>query len=248
VLRGMTCAAYRRRRQESDLEETRKNLWREEHRHELYPQTHPPESRRGFAEWRRTASHPDGRNLGWKHTRVKPESELRRYDILQNGICFVTVTKNPYSWLLSMHRRPYHRYYGEKPDFHTFLRSPWKTVGRDNYESVLRDPVELWNIKNKSYLRLKSLETANITSESVLADPKALIDRLSDSFSIPKSDNYFSNLDESTKEKSKNFDYYRDYYLNERWKDELSDESISIINSRLDRNLVDYFGYELLDS
>lgn len=189
-----------------------------------------------------------GRNLGWKHTRVKPESELRRYDILQNGICFVTVTKNPYSWLLSMHRRPYHRYYGEKPDFHTFLRSPWKTVGRDNYESVLRDPVELWNIKNKSYLRLKSLETANITSESVLADPKALIDRLSDSFSIPKSDNYFSNLDESTKEKSKNFDYYRDYYLNERWKDELSDESISIINSRLDRNLVDYFGYELLDS
>jgi hypothetical protein len=128
------------------------------------------------------------------------------------------------------------------------LRSPWKTVGRDNYESVLRDPVELWNIKNKSYLRLKSLETANITSESVLADPKALIDRLSESFSIPKSDNYFSNLDESTKEKSKNFDYYRDYYLNERWKDELSDESISIINSRLDRNLVDYFGYELLDS
>lgn len=189
-----------------------------------------------------------GKNLGWKHTRVKSESELRQYDILKKGVCFVTVTKNPYSWLLSLHRRPYHQYYGEKPDFVSFLRTPWKTVGRDHCESVLRNPVELWNIKNKSYLRLKPFECANVTSESVLADPKALIDGLSDSFSIPTSNKYFSNLDESTKDKSKNFDYYNDYYLNERWKDELTDESISIINSRLDKSIVDHFGYELLDN
>ena len=186
------------------------------------------------------------KNLGWKHTKLKSESELRHYKILKRGVCFVTVTKNPYSWLLSMHRRPYHRYYGEKPDFISFLRSPWKTVGRDNCESVLRDPIELWNIKNKSYLRLKSVDAANITSESVLSDPKALIDRLSDSFSIATTDNYFTNLNESTKDKGKNFDYYNDYYLNERWRDELTDESISIINSRLDRSVVEYFGYELL--
>lgn len=189
-----------------------------------------------------------GKNLGWKHTTVKPEPELRRYDIVKEGVCFVTVTKNPYSWLLSLHRRPYHRYYGEVPDFESFLRAPWKTVGRDNCESVLRDPMELWNIKNGSYLRLKSLKAANITSESVLADPKALIDRLSDSFSIPTSDRYFSNLDKSTKDKNKNFDYYTDYYLNERWKDELTDEAVSIINSRLDKAVVDYFGYQLLDN
>lgn len=75
-----------------------------------------------------------------------------------------------------------------------------------------------------------------------------MIDGLSDSFSIPTSNKYFSNLNESTKDKSKNFDYYNDYYLNERWKDELTDESISIINSRLDKSIVDYFGYELLDN
>jgi hypothetical protein len=189
-----------------------------------------------------------GRNLGWKHTAVKPESELRRYDIVKKGVCFITVTKNPYSWLLSLHRRPYHHYYGEKPDFETFLRTSWKTVGRDNCEGLLPDPIELWNIKNRSYLRLQSLKGVNITSESVLADPKALIDKLSDSFSIPRSKNYFSNLDKSTKDKSKNFDYYNDYYLNERWKEELSDESVSIINSRLDRALVDYFSYELLET
>ena len=188
------------------------------------------------------------KNLGWKHTTVKPESELRRYEILKEGVCFVTVTKNPYSWLLSLHRRPYHHYYGEKPDFVSFLRSPWKTVGRDNCESVLRDPIELWNIKNKSYLRLKSVDAANITTESVIADPKALIDNLSDSFSISRSANYFSNLNESTKDKSKNYDYYNDYYLNERWKDELTDEAVAIINSRIDNSLLEYFGYKLLDN
>jgi hypothetical protein len=188
------------------------------------------------------------KNLGWKHTTVKPESELRRYEILKKGVTFVTVTKTPYSWLLSLHRWPYHHYYGEKPDFVSFLRAPWKTVGRDNCESVMRDPIELWNVKNKSYLRLKSVDVTNITSESVLADPKALIDSLSDSFAILKSDNYFSNLNESTKDKSKNYDYYNDYYLNERWKDELTDESVAIINSRLDKNLAAYFGYEILDN
>jgi hypothetical protein len=187
-----------------------------------------------------------GRNLGWKHTKVKSESELRQYKILEEEVYFVTVTKNPYSWLLSMHRRPYHRYYGKKPDFVSFLQSPWTTVGRDNCQSVIRDPVELWNIKNSSYFNLNSLGAATITSESVLANPKAFIDTIRDSFSIPESTNYFTNLNESTKDKNKNFDYYNDYYLNERWKDELSDESISIINSRLDRSVLDYFGYELL--
>ena len=38
-----------------------------------------------------------GKNLGWKHTRVKSESELRQYDILKKRVCFVTITKNPYS-------------------------------------------------------------------------------------------------------------------------------------------------------
>ena len=188
------------------------------------------------------------RNLGWKHTRVRTPAELRQYDIVRKGICFVTVTKNPYAWLLSLHRKPYHNYYGRKPDFVAFLRAPWRTVGRDNCEKVLRDPVALWNVKNKSYLRLQGFQNLHVTTESVLADPNAFIDTVSESFSIPKSREYFSNLHESTKEKSKNFDYYRDYYLNEKWKNELSDEAISTINSRLDKTLVDYFGYELLNS
>ena len=40
--------------------------------------------------------------------------------------------------------------------------------------------------------------------------------------------------------------HYRDYYLNERWREELSSEAIDLINTTLDRELMDYFGYELL--
>lgn len=188
-----------------------------------------------------------GRNLGWKHTKVKPVSELQRYDILNQGVGFLTVTKNPYSWLLSLHRRPYHQVYREKPDFETFLRSPWKTVGRDNCAKLLASPIELWNLKNATYLQLRNLNFLNITTESVLQNPKALIDKVSEQFAIDKSAAYFSNLDESTKEtKEKTFRYYRDYYLNERWRDSLSPESIAIINERLDLTLMDQFGYEVL--
>ena len=129
----------------------------------------------------------------------------------------------------------------------SFIRAGWTTVGRENCEGMIRNPIELWNIKNSPYLRLKSFRAANMTSESVLANPKELVDSLSDSFSTPTSRSYFSIVDKSTKEKTKNFDYYADYYLNERWKDELTDESVSIITSRLDKSLVDYFGYELLN-
>ncbi len=51
---------------------------------------------------------------------------------------------------------------------------------------------------------------------------------------------------QSTKDKSNNFAYYQDYYLNERWRDNLSEEAISIINEAVDKNLMNHFGYEVL--
>ena len=49
-----------------------------------------------------------GHNFGWKHMCVRPVAELKQYTISSRRLHFVTITKNPYSWLLSMHRRPYH--------------------------------------------------------------------------------------------------------------------------------------------
>lgn len=185
--------------------------------------------------------------LGWKHTRVKSSRELKSHDSFQRNICFVSVTKNPYSWLLSLHRKPYnHQYTKNKPDFETFLQTTWKTDSRDNCEKLLENPITLWNVKNASYLQLADLNGLNITTEKTVQDPESVIDTISNHFSIKKRGNRFINHEKSTKDQSKDFSYYQDYYLNERWRDEISENAIAIINKTVDKTLMKKFGYEVL--
>lgn len=186
-------------------------------------------------------------NLGWKHTQVMSVQKLKHFDILKSGICFISITKNPYAWLLSLYRKPYtHQYSDPKPDFETFLRTPWKTVARDNCESLLPSPIALWNIKNASYLQLKDLDGLNITTESTIQDPDAVIARIGKHFSIDRLTSRFLNYEKSTKDSSKDFAYYQDYYLNEKWRDKLSGKAVSIISETVDKNLIRHFGYEVI--
>jgi len=186
-------------------------------------------------------------NLGWKHSRVNCVRELKAYDVYERGICFLSITKNPYSWLLSLYRKPYsHQYRGGKPDFETFLRSPWKTEPRDNCEKHLEGPIALWNIKNASYLQLLDLNGLNLTTESIIRNPESVIDCISNRFTIGRRSRKFLNYEKSTKDDSKNFAYYQDYYLNERWRNDLSDKAISIINNKVDTNIMKHFGYKII--
>ena len=185
-------------------------------------------------------------NLGWKHTCVKPLEELSKYKLFKSDLVFLTITKNPYSWLLSLYRRPYHQYYSDRPSFETFLQRPWKTIGRDNTKTVLKSPIELWNIKNKSYLQLKIENTLNITTENIFKDPEGVIEKISRQLSIKRISERFINYERSTKDKSKDSNYYRNYYLSEKWRDELSSDAITIINESVDKNLMSYFGYRIL--
>src|SRR2546422_4502858 len=61
-----------------------------------------------------------GENLGWKHALVNPErlSQCAR----SRDIGFVTITKNPYAWLLSLYERPYHQNPIEQQSFESFVR------------------------------------------------------------------------------------------------------------------------------
>jgi len=187
------------------------------------------------------------KNLGWKHSVVKPPDKIRQYSINRCGLYFVTITKNPYSWLLSLYRQPYHQTNHQKDDFKNFLTAPWKTVGRENAPSLLSSPIELWNIKNTSYIQLKnSLPAFNIKFEDLLEDPKAVLRQISTEFSIPLKTSEFINYEQSTKDQAKTYDFYRDYYLNEKWKNQLSGRVIKIINAALSNKLLNIFGYEKL--
>lgn len=197
-------------------------------------------------------------DLGWKHSNVKKAHAIRKKTIFRhNKIIFLTLTKNPYAWLLSLHRRPYHQYYEKKPDFINFLQTPWKTLHRENVRGELRSPIELWNTKNKSYIDLHSsdLDSLKITSEKLLESPELVIDQIKSNFSVSRKSIDFINHDDSTKETESNSitrdaekdtSYYRDYYLNEKWKEKLSPAAIEIINASLDETLMDYFGYKFL--
>ncbi len=182
------------------------------------------------------------KNLGWKHSLVIPELFVDK-----KNCAFVTITKNPYSWLLSLYKRPYHQYYSDNNSFEDFLKCSWRTVYRENTKRILFSPIELWNIKNRSYLFLDSEKTMNITTESLFSDPARVIENISDKFSIRKKSDIFVNYDRSTKEENKDSSYYRDFYLTEKWRDDLSSEAIHIINQSVDKKLMSHFGYRLLD-
>lgn len=86
----------------------------------------------------------------------------------------------------------------------------------------------------------------NITTEGIFEDPRRIINQISEQHSIERKSEKFINYERSTKEKSKDSAYYRDYYLSEKWRDNLSNEAISIINESVDKELMFHFGYSLL--
>ena len=189
-----------------------------------------------------------GRNLGWKHALVPHPDRLRRYDLCQNGIHFATLTKNPYSWLLSLFRRPYHLHRDSDYTFTSFIRNPWPTVARECTDGEFGSPVELWNEKNRSYLELqREFPTVNLRYEDLLGNPERLIEWLRDELGLRTISDEFTNVDRSTKGDGKSFEQYQSYYLEEQWRDELSMRAIELINERLDESLLDAYGYERIN-
>ncbi|MCI0561291.1 MAG: hypothetical protein MN733_22625 [Nitrososphaera sp.] len=133
--------------------------------------------------------------------------------------------------------------------FESFLISPWKTVGRENHAGAFNNPIEMWNMKNSSYRKLKRLASSRlIRYEDLLQEPTAFINALAVDFGIPKRRDPYANVEESTMDgRAGSFAYYKRYYLEERWKGTLNADLINTINSYLDRDLLISLGYRLLD-
>lgn len=187
------------------------------------------------------------RTFGWKHS-VAPDSE--KMAKAGEHIVFIAAFKNPYSWLLSLYKKPYHLGEAKRESFAAFLESPCPTVGRENYGPAFKNPVEMWNIKNRSYLDLQ--EKANLYPlryEDLLENPGKVIDDIGDKFSISLRKKGFQNIEKSTKEPGrKNFDFYRNYYLQEEWKKNLDSKALTIINGSLDHDLAKSLGYEVIQT
>ena len=199
-----------------------------------------------FREWTKDLffSITKSSNLGWKHASI--DSNL--LNNISNKVFVISLTKNPYSFLLSLYKRPYH-YKGKKShSFIDFISHKWELRKRDNIKGykVLENPVDLWNIKNRSYINFASnnKNIIHVKYEDLLKDPKNIIKRISRSINVPLKDQ-FTNYEVSTKKDNKIFVDYQDYYLHEKWKAKITNEEIKFINSKLDKEVVNYFGYIL---
>lgn len=182
-------------------------------------------------------------NLGWKHAYVRTDWMKPGWT---EGVGFITVSKNPYSYLLSLYKRPYH-VKGDKPaTFLEFLQREWQLQGRDNMDvDHLANPVVLWNEKNRSYQELKEKfpdRVYNMTYEGLLDDYRRELEAVRDKLDLRTVGTY-ANVTESTKEHAKSNDYYRDYYLNEAWRKDLKPEEIAFINEHLDPEVMAFLGY-----
>ena len=87
----------------------------------------------------------------------------------------------------------------------------------------------------------------NITSEAILEDASNIVEAISRQFSIPRKSDRFIDYEKSTKNENRDQSYYRDYYLGEKWRELLTPEAQSLINDRVDRELMSRFGYELIE-
>ena len=187
-------------------------------------------------------------NLGWKHMRVKSPEKLHGTVASRNKVRFVTLTKNPYSWLLSLHKRPYH---GDRKapqqDFEAFLRKEYCPKGRDNVGKANVNHTLLWNHKNRSYLELAtSFSGINVRYEDLLDDPASTLAAICQAWDLEFDRNQFQNYSDSTKDSDKDANFYRDYYLGEVWRSKLSREAIAIINRDVDFELMQHYGYQQL--
>lgn len=179
--------------------------------------------------------------LGWKH-RLAPNIDELTEDQKEN-ILFLFIIKNPYSWLLSLHRKPYHHDELKKLSFTEFLQFPY-----GDYTS----PIDMWNKKTLSYLKLASeVNSAQIIRyEDLLAHPQNELETLGKTFDLIESFSWFTDMPNTISNNrgvtSKSF--HKDYYLKDKWKKALKNEHLSIIAKNIDTQLMEHFHYELIES
>ncbi|MDG2277258.1 MAG: hypothetical protein P8L31_04810 [Pseudomonadales bacterium] len=183
-------------------------------------------------------------NLGWKHAALPSLEKLAPH---LTATRIVTLTKNPYAWIVSMHRRPYHLAGAAGLSIEEFVSRKWRMLERDNVAERALTITELWNRKNRTYLVPTEAAILNLTSETVQLDPSASVRQIAAFANLNCATN-FQDFSASTK-KRQNLDanYYRHYYAEEVWRETLSEQAISTINSELDQTLAAHFGYQKIE-
>jgi hypothetical protein len=180
--------------------------------------------------------------MAWKHAATR-FGEIGSLD----GCPVILMTRHPASWLLGLHRHPYHSLGAIEPDFVAFLGSRWRLLKRDNLAEGALSPPELWNAKARSNLQLmeqlsrRGMPFKVVRFEDFVADQTAVFQALKDLLSNPAEKPRV--IERSTKDTDKTYEFYQSYYGSEAWVEEISDEGHEIIKRSIDWRVASEFGY-----
>ena len=191
-----------------------------------------------------------GETLGplgaWKHGAPLYNAAYREFDV---GVIFMV--RNPYSWITSLHRRPYHNMGRRNGTLTEFVSFPWMTVGRDNVDKILPSPMLLWPLKLRAYETFKKAAYEDgvpctwIRFEDFVQFPvKCLTDALK-ALALPPEG--LRALTRPTKPYGKLPEERRSYYGKEVWRGALCCHSVKKINDLIDWSLAESHGYARLD-
>ncbi|HCQ28776.1 MAG TPA: hypothetical protein DIU39_00720 [Flavobacteriales bacterium] len=178
--------------------------------------------------------------LGWKHRLAPHKEEL---DKIEDDIIYLILVKNPYAWLRSMHRKPYHQEQLKQLSFNQFIEFPY-----GDYEN----PVKMWNAKYRAYLHMNEYAKnfALIKYEELLETPEEILSGLKEKFNLKTTLYWFSDIQHQLTnnhgELKKKF--HKNYYLKEKWKSEYKPETIALVNKYIDNDLMQQFDYKILQN
>lgn len=190
---------------------------------------------------------------GWKHGRVLSDPADPKF--YPEDLAILCVVKHPIAWAMSLKRRPYETFVHpeviEKMSLTEFVRSEWRPVPFENYGSLFPTVMELWNVKVRSYFELAAIRPVLVLRyEDLLDDPEAAVAQISAFYGLVRRP-VFLNAASGAKrhwaskegQEKKDFQYYRNYYLQEQWRTKLPADYRSTFVDIVDPDLLQRLGY-----
>lgn len=182
----------------------------------------------------------------WKHCAPNFEDISSFHDVL-----VVLSVRNPFSWLRGLHKRPYHVEGPVAADLASFAQTPWQPRGRDRIGTAAVTPMALWNAKLGAYLELQNhLKDAGYAVRVVHFEDFAMgqLDVLEglrpDLLNLASQPQALEKAAKATDQGTRDATYYRDYYGQERWKADISEEAHKVIRAGIDWQIAKAFGYQ----
>ena len=180
---------------------------------------------------------------GWKHSLPVWDSAFAR---LQAHVIFCV--RNPYSWILSLSKRPYHQRGPRTHGVFDLVSQPWLTLARDNMAPLLRSPMDLWNEKLAAYRDFAAASDVPVRIlkfEAFVVAPEIEVRRALGAFEI--SSNRIQAIPNSTKAKKRSLKDISRYYEAEEWRGGLTADLVRRINDLTDWEVAESFGYTRID-